>query len=336
MLKKLNNVFNWTNLVKVLVIFLIGFISRILIYHYLDVNLFTDYTNYIYILRCFGLFYISAYFDQLFSFQYSVPTNVNYNIKFFKNDFKTANLLFTKDHNNSSSSPSPTDHSSRYSKNSRKYVTTNGSYTYLRPVINGKGDIILVPGLDIGKHSSNSLSSRDNTDSISNMPSAPKPSNLSTPSTMSPLFPSSRQSSLFAKSSTRSPLPFNTSRESQWYTTTNSTHTKSTGDIPVLSDKRHSFRRNTFDTADFADRRRKIIETVQLKIKESGTKTSFLGKISSGLKYRDSNVVSKLLNESTGNTDPRWIEITEEMRRRRHHYEWEGRKNYAHWYKKNR
>jgi len=322
MLKKLNNVFNWTNLVKVLVIFLIGFISRIIIYHYLDVNIFTDYTNYIYILCCFDLFYILAYFDQLFSYQYSVPTNVesNNNIKFFKNDFKTANLLFTKDHNNSSSSLSSTDHSPRYSKNSRKYVTTNGSYTYLRPVVNGKGDIILVPGLDI----------------ISNMPPTPKLSNLSTPSTMSPLFPNSQQSNTFIESSTRSPLPFSMSRESQWYTTTNSTHTKSTGDIPVLSDKKHSSRRNTFDTADLAERRRKIIETVQLKIKESGTKTSFLDKITSGLKSRDSNVVSKLLNEPTGNTDPRWVKVAEEMRRRRHHYEWEGRKNYAREYKKNR
>jgi hypothetical protein len=264
-----------------------------------------------------------VYFDQLFSYQYSVPTNIDYNIKFFNNsNSKTANLLFNKYHNNGSYSSSSTDHSSGHSKSSRKYVTTNGRYTYLRPAVNGKGDLLLVPGLDLGKHSSNS---------ISNVPPAPKPSNLSTPSTMSPLFPSSVKSDPFNESyPSRSSISFNLSYESQGYTIPHSIHTKSTGDIPVLSDndlrKKHSSRRNTFNTADFADRRKRIIESVQFKIKESNmtksvTKTTISSKISSGLKSVDSNIVSKLLNKPTGNLDPRHIEVAQEMRSRQQRYE---------------
>jgi len=235
--------------------------------------------------------------------------------KFFNNDPKTFNLLFTKDHNNSSFSQYSTDHSSRHSKGGRKHFTTNEKYAYLRPAVNGKGDIILVPGLDIGKHSSNSLSSKDNSDSIPNMPPKPKPSNLSTPSTMSPLFPNSQQSNIFIESyhsRSRSPLPFNMSRESKWYTTTEGSVIHSEPSVKVSADidlgkKR---RRDTLDTAYLADRRRRIIESVQFKIKEFNlskptTNTSVSGKISSSINYLDSKVVSKLLNEPSGVMDPR-------------------------------
>jgi hypothetical protein len=224
------------------------------------------------------------------------PINFESNdiIKSFNNDPKTFNLLFTKDHNNSSSSQYSTDHSSRHSKGGSKHFTTNKKYAYLRPAVNGKGDILLVPGLDIGKHSSNYLSLKDNSDYVPNMPPKPKPSNLSTPSTMSPLFPNTQQSNTFIESyPSRSPLPFNMSRESK-----------------VSADLGKKHRRDTLDTADLADRRRRIIESVQFKIKELNlskpiTNTSISGKISSSLNYLDSKIVSKLLNEPSGAMDSR-------------------------------
>lgn len=309
-MKKLFSINIKTFILKVFLIFFIGFAYRIIIHHYLDVNVFLDYTNNISILYYFSLFSLTVYLDQLFSFQYNVPTNVESNniIKSFNNDPKTFNLLFTKDHNNSSSSQYSTDHSSRHSKAGRKHFTTNEKYAYLRPAVNNKGDILLVPGLDIGKHSSNSFFSRDNSDSIPNMPPKPKPSNLSTPSTMSPLFPNSQQSNTFIESyhsRYRSPLPFNMSRESKGYTTTEPS-VKVSADI----DLGKKYRRDTLDTANLADRRRRIIESVQFKIKEFNlskptTNTSISGKISSSLNYLDSKVVSKLLNEPTGVMDPR-------------------------------
>jgi hypothetical protein len=314
-MKKLFSINIKTFLLKVFVIFFIGFAYRILIHHCLGVNVFLDYTNNISILYYFSLFSLTIYLDQLFSFQFCVLTNVESNniIKSFNNDPKTFNLLFTKDHNNSSSSQYSTDHSSRHSKAGRKHFTTNEKYSYLRPAVNNKGDMILVPGLDIGKHSSNYLASRDNSDSIPNMPPKPKPSNLSTPSTMSPLFPNPQQSNTFIESyHSRSPLPFNMSRESKWYTTTEGSVIHSEPSVKVLADidlgKKH--RRDTLDTADFADRRRRIIESVQFKIKEFNlskptTNTSISGKISSSLNYLDSKIVSKLLNEPSGVMDPR-------------------------------
>jgi hypothetical protein len=219
-MKKLFSINIKTFLLKVLVIFFIGFVYRILIHYCLGINVFLDYTNNISILYYLSLFSLTVYLDQLFSFQYCVPTNVESNniIKTFNNDPKTFNLLFTKNHNNSSSSQYSTDHSSRHSKAGRKHFISNENYTYLRPAVNEKGNIILVPGLNLGKHSSNSLSSKDNSDFIPNMPSKPKPSNLSTPSTMSPLFPNSQKSNTFIESSnscSRLPLPFNMSRESK-------------------------------------------------------------------------------------------------------------------------
>jgi len=95
----MKNVFNLTNIIKILVIFSVGFISRMIIYHYLDINVFSDYINNISILYYFGLSTFSVYFDQLFSYQYSTPINVeptNNKIKFFNNNSK-GSILFTKD-----------------------------------------------------------------------------------------------------------------------------------------------------------------------------------------------------------------------------------------------
>jgi hypothetical protein len=97
-MKKLGNVFN-SNIIKILIIFFVGFISRIIIYHYLGINVFSDYTNSISILYYLGISSLSVYFDQLFSFQYSVPINIeptNNNIKSFDDNLKSS-LLFNKD-----------------------------------------------------------------------------------------------------------------------------------------------------------------------------------------------------------------------------------------------
>src|ERR1700733_3974095 len=75
-MKKIIKVFNLTSIIKILVIFSVGFISRIIIYHCLDINVFSEYTNNISILYYFGLSTFSVYFDQLFSYQYSAPINV--------------------------------------------------------------------------------------------------------------------------------------------------------------------------------------------------------------------------------------------------------------------
>jgi hypothetical protein len=233
-MKKLFSINIKTFLLKVLVIFFIGFASRIIINNCLGVNVLLEYTNYISILYYLSLLSLTVYLDQIFSFHLYIPVDSFNNIAFFNNDSKITNLLLTKDYKNGSYSPSSTDHSSGYSKANHKSVTINDKYTYLRPAVNGKGDIILVPGLDIGKDSSNYLPSRDNLDSVPNIPPAPKPSNLSTPSTMSPLFPSSSESvSLNEPDFCSSPKPSNLSHESQQYRTTNSKHTKSTNNVPV-------------------------------------------------------------------------------------------------------
>jgi len=98
-MKKITNLFNLTNIIKILVIFSVGFISRIIIYHYLDINVFSEYTNNVSILYYFGLSTFSVYFDQLFSFQYSAPINIeltNNKIKFFNNHSEDS-ILFTRD-----------------------------------------------------------------------------------------------------------------------------------------------------------------------------------------------------------------------------------------------
>ena len=297
-MKKLFSINIKTFILKVLLIFFIGFAYRILIHHCLGVNIFLEYTNNISILYYLGLSTLTVYFDQLFPFQYCVSTDSESNniIKFFNNDSKTSNLLFTKDDNNSSSSQYSTNHSSKHSKNGHKHFTNNEKYAYLRPAINGKGNMVLVTGLNIGKHSSNSLSSINKSDSIPNIPPKPKPSNLSTPSTMSPLFPNSQQSNTFIESS---------SRESKLFTTTEPS-------VIVLADidLGKNLRRNTLNTVDLADRRKRIIESAEQKIKESNInkptkKTCILSKISSSLNYLDSHAVSKLLNEPTGVMDTR-------------------------------
>src|SRR4051812_4593897 len=100
-MKKLGNIFNLTNIIKVLVIFLIGFISRIFIYHYLDVNVFLEYTHSISILYYSGLSSLLVYFDQLFFYQYNAPLNLELtNIKSF-NNYSKGNQLFQKDSINS-------------------------------------------------------------------------------------------------------------------------------------------------------------------------------------------------------------------------------------------
>jgi hypothetical protein len=98
-MKKIIGVFNFTNTIKILVIFSVGFISRMIIYHYLDINVFSDYINSISILYYFGLSTFSVYFDQFFSYQYSTPINAeptNNKIKFFNNN-SNGSLLFSKD-----------------------------------------------------------------------------------------------------------------------------------------------------------------------------------------------------------------------------------------------
>jgi hypothetical protein len=107
---KKNFRFNKSNLVKVLFIFFIGFVSRIIISNYFDVNVFLDYTNYISILYYFSLSSLSVYFDQLFSFHLSTPTNAEFiNVKYLNNDSKTGNLFFSNN-DNSTTTQSPIHH----------------------------------------------------------------------------------------------------------------------------------------------------------------------------------------------------------------------------------
>jgi hypothetical protein len=325
-MKKLFPINIKTFLLKVLLIFFIGFASRMIIHHYLGVNVLLEYTNNISILYYLSLLSLTIYLDQIYSFYLYIPVDSFNNIEFFKNDSKITNLLLTKDYKNGSYSPSSTDHSSGYSKTNRKPVTINGKYTYLRPVVNNKGDILLVSGLDLGKHGSNSTF---------NIPPAPKPSNLSTPSTMSPLFPSSSKSVSFNEPNFyRSPKPSNLSHESQEYRTTNSKHTKSTGNVPIWNDRRYLPKRYTFDSADFADRRKRVIESVEQKIKESSInkpakKTCILNKISSSLNYADSQRTSKLFKQPIGNTDIISQEKTEEIKRKGHARELERQAFYT-------
>jgi hypothetical protein len=91
--------FNKSNLIKISVIFFIGFVSRIIINEYFGINVFLDYANYISILYYFNLSFISVYFDQLFSFYLGIPVNIDSvsNIRPFNDDSKTTNLLFSKD-----------------------------------------------------------------------------------------------------------------------------------------------------------------------------------------------------------------------------------------------
>ena len=104
-----------SNLVKVFIIFFIGFVFRIIINHYFDVNVFLDYTNYISILYYFSLSSFLVYFDQLFSFYLVIPNidDLN-NIRPFNKDLKTTNLFFSNNQNNPISQSSI--HHSLYNK----------------------------------------------------------------------------------------------------------------------------------------------------------------------------------------------------------------------------
>jgi hypothetical protein len=98
-MKKITNASNLSNIIKILILFFIGFISRIIIYHYSGINVFSDYTHSISVLYYISIYSFSVYFDQLFSFQYSIPINVeptNNITKFFNDNFKNS-LLFNKD-----------------------------------------------------------------------------------------------------------------------------------------------------------------------------------------------------------------------------------------------
>ncbi len=87
-----------SNLIKIFVMFFIGFVSRIIINHYLDINVFLDYTNYISILYYFNLSFILVYFDQLFFYQgIHVNTDSVNDIRAFNNNSKTTNTIFSKD-----------------------------------------------------------------------------------------------------------------------------------------------------------------------------------------------------------------------------------------------
>jgi len=249
-MKKVFSINIKTFLLKVLVIFFIGFTYRILIYHCLGINVLLDYTNYISILYYSSLLSLTIYIDQLFSFHLHIPINSFNDTTSFNNDFKTTNFLFTKDHN-----------ASFLPDEIRKY----SRYTYLRPIVNGKGNILLVPGLNLSK---NDLELKPN------IPPAPKPSNLSTPSTMSPLFPDSSKSD-----------SSNEAYSSRSHKSSNLSHTKSTGNVPIKKDKRL--------TLDLAERRLRIIEYVSSK----KSKPTICDKISSGLNYADSSLKSKFFKE---------------------------------------
>jgi hypothetical protein len=109
----IKNIINISSIVKVLFIFLIGLVSRILIYHYLGVNVFSEYTSCISILYYFGMSSFSVYYDQLFSFHLASPNVEFFDIKQFNIDYKTGNLLLTKDHNNQSPIHHPLHHKVR-------------------------------------------------------------------------------------------------------------------------------------------------------------------------------------------------------------------------------
>lgn len=320
-MKKLFSIDIKTFLLKVLLIFIIGFAFRIIINHCLGINVLLEYTNYISILYYLSLLSLIVYIDQIFSFNLCIPVDSFNNIASFNNDSKITNLLFTKDYRNGSSS---TDHSSGYSKTNRKSVTINGKYTYLRPVVNGKGDIFLVSGLDLGKHGSNSTF---------NIPPAPKP----TPSTMSPLFPSSSKSvPLNEPDFSRSSKPSNLPREYKGYTTTKGSVIHSEPTVKVSADiVLEKQRRGVgLDTADLADRLRRIRESAQFKIKEfnpskSSTKTCILSKVSSSFNYVDSHRTPKLVKEPTGNTDIICQEMAEERKRKGRDRELERRAFYT-------
>ena len=101
---------NSSNLIKVSAIFFIGFIYRIIIFHYFDVNVFSDYTNNLSILYYISLSFFSVYFDQLFSFNLLSSTNVESINKTFNDNLKINNLVFTKDHNSNFTSNQSTGH----------------------------------------------------------------------------------------------------------------------------------------------------------------------------------------------------------------------------------
>jgi hypothetical protein len=260
-----------TFLLKVLVIFFIGFASRILIHHCLGVNILLEYTNYISILYYLSLLSLTVYIDQIFSFHLYIPVDSFNNIAYFNNDSKITNFLFTKDYKNGYLSPSSTDHSSGHSKTKS---TKLYNYVDFRPVvINGKGNVFLVPGLILDENPSSN--------SVPDIPPKPKPSNLSTPSTMTGLFPDQSQN-VILKSTTESESKF-----------------VSDHNISINNDLRKIQSKRL--TLDLAERRLKVIDSVRFN--KSINKPTICDKISSGLNYVDSHLRSKLLNKPTSNID---------------------------------
>ena len=59
-----SKLFNKRNLVKIIVIFIVGFISRILVNHFFDINVFTDCFHFI----SFAYYFIMAIFIVFFNY----------------------------------------------------------------------------------------------------------------------------------------------------------------------------------------------------------------------------------------------------------------------------
>src|SRR3954454_12417384 len=144
-MKQLRNILNSTNIIKILVLFSVGFLFRILIYHYLGVNVFQEYIS---ILYYFGMFSFIVYYDQLFSCQYNGPLNVELiNTKFF-DDYSKGSLLFQKE---------STNPSKEFSK--IKYIENKTpNYIRMRPSFDKKGNILIIPAIDFSGSNSSSRS----------------------------------------------------------------------------------------------------------------------------------------------------------------------------------
>jgi hypothetical protein len=92
--------FNKPKFIKILVIFFIGFVFRIIINQYMGINVFLDYTNYISILYYFNMSFILVNLDQLFYFHQGIHVDIDSVNKirpFNNNNSKTTNIFFNKD-----------------------------------------------------------------------------------------------------------------------------------------------------------------------------------------------------------------------------------------------
>jgi hypothetical protein len=237
-MKLLKYIFNSTNITKILVIFSVGFIYRILIYYYVGVNTPSDYINSISILYYSGLSSLLIYFDQIFSYQYNGPINIkSTNIKLFDNYSKDS-LLFQKDYTNTSK---------QYTGSSKVKLAEKEfpSYMRLRPSYDKKGKILLILAIDFSGRNTSSRSSIE-------LPSAPKPSNLPTD---------------ISNSSSHKPHSIR-----NVYTSHNTKHGNST----MLADKRtnrlHDYVKKHISNPrdiDYSSIKRNIIEDVRTKLREA-------------------------------------------------------------------